>query len=753
MPQTRSASPPLKRRGTSRACDVCRRRKIRCDGPQRDMDECTHCEQNSLECTYLNDAVRKGPPRGYIQMLEQQCARLHDLVGQLRPGLTSHDVESIVGPRLHAKDFDVDAYTQRLRSLRIPAFPVMKVVALPADVMPVDSGVGSVAPAPGSVGSVPLPLLASGPSSRPPLTPLPSKAALRAPACARAVVAPRDDPYVAMSGRDELERNEGEYHYYGPSASHRFLGLVHRDLEDRDTYAREAARARRAALWRTPDWEIATFHEGQAAVDASVWPDDAGARALIEAYFTHVNPHLPLLEASLFKQQYLSKLHLRDYFFAKLCLLVFANGARYIPDQAFVQWGNGGGPFSAGWKYLRAFLALGTCLRRGATLNNLQTAVLMCQFFRGNTSPNVPWVVASTALATTQALGLHVNATLVGLTAVDHELLKRAFWCLYHFDRSTVAMPDSSVETFFPAPIERGTAGADLANFVATVKLDTIVSSAVSLFPTQHDDHPDAIPGLLSRIAGSLVAWHAALPPSLRWDAARFGPDNLGELYAIAHVHARYHWARMHVYYAPVIAASNQAGIPGLPLRSLFAVPLDAAKQIFDIFAVLLALTPPGRPIDFAFIDYGQVAVAVSLLAIHFGLLVDADRAAAFAGIEGVLDGLHQMECSSRKAGQLADHLAAIVEFKRQRVGVVSPPIDALLPESVPPAALMSWLDWSTWGGEGGVPDLPDLEVAMPPPAPLSEMTAGVAPDPWSQLLSSFETSLYPPPEAFDRLA
>lgn len=631
----------------------------------------------------------------------------------------------------------------------------MKVVALPADVMPVDS-----AP-PGSVPSAPLLLGGAAGPSRPPLTPLPSKAALRAPphapaTRARAVVAPRDDPYVAMSGRDELERNEGEYHYYGPSASHRFLGLVHRDLEDRDTYAREAARARRASLWRTPDWEIATFHEGQAAVDASVWPDDAGASALIEAYFSYVNPHLPLLEASLFKQQYLSKLHLRDYFFAKLCLLVFANGARYIPDQAFVQWGDGGGPFSAGWKYLRAFLALGTCLRRGATLNNLQTAVLMCQFFRGNTSPNVPWVVASTALATTQALGLHVNATLVGLTAVDHELLKRAFWCLYHYDRSTcvilgrsVAMPDSSVETFFPAPIEGGVSAAHLANFVATVKLDTIVSSAVSLFPTQHDDHPDAIPGLLSRIAGSLVAWHAALPPSLRWDAARFGPDNLAELYAVAHVHARYHWARMHVYYAPVIAASNRAGIPGLPLRSLFAVPLDAAKQIFDIFAVLLALTPPGRPIDFAFIDYGQVAVAVSLLAIHFGLLVDADRASAFAGIEGVLDGLHQMECSSRKAGQLADHLAAIVECKRQRVGAASPPDDALLPESVPPAALMSWLDWSSWGGDdGGVPDLPELEAAMPPP-PLSEMTAGVAPDPWSQLLSSFETSLYAPPEAF----
>ncbi|PVF98021.1 hypothetical protein CPB86DRAFT_679266, partial [Serendipita vermifera] len=45
-----------KKRKIQRACDVCRRKKIRCDGPQQADGRCTNCITYSYECTYVEVA-------------------------------------------------------------------------------------------------------------------------------------------------------------------------------------------------------------------------------------------------------------------------------------------------------------------------------------------------------------------------------------------------------------------------------------------------------------------------------------------------------------------------------------------------------------------------------------------------------------------------------------------------------------------------------------------------------------------------
>ncbi|CAD6499345.1 BgTH12-03475, partial [Blumeria graminis f. sp. triticale] len=54
QPSNTSTSPP-KRRRISRACDVCRKRKVKCDGKQ----PCTHCMSNNLVCTYNRPSNRQ----------------------------------------------------------------------------------------------------------------------------------------------------------------------------------------------------------------------------------------------------------------------------------------------------------------------------------------------------------------------------------------------------------------------------------------------------------------------------------------------------------------------------------------------------------------------------------------------------------------------------------------------------------------------------------------------------------------------
>ncbi|KAJ2082353.1 hypothetical protein H4R24_001658 [Coemansia sp. RSA 988] len=67
-----------KRQRISRACDRCRRKKVKCDG-RRPI--CTHCEAIGTSCTYLDTTKKRGPPKGYIDAIE---CRLHAAEGLLR---------------------------------------------------------------------------------------------------------------------------------------------------------------------------------------------------------------------------------------------------------------------------------------------------------------------------------------------------------------------------------------------------------------------------------------------------------------------------------------------------------------------------------------------------------------------------------------------------------------------------------------------------------------------------------------------
>ncbi|ORZ22433.1 hypothetical protein BCR42DRAFT_293724, partial [Absidia repens] len=53
--------------------DVCRRKKIKCDGL---VPKCTNCDEYDLECSYMHSTKKRGPPKGYIEAIE---TRLHQL--------------------------------------------------------------------------------------------------------------------------------------------------------------------------------------------------------------------------------------------------------------------------------------------------------------------------------------------------------------------------------------------------------------------------------------------------------------------------------------------------------------------------------------------------------------------------------------------------------------------------------------------------------------------------------------------------
>jgi len=59
-----------KRTKVSRACDECRRKKIRCDATDVDSSEsCSSCKKIGQQCLFSRQPLKRGPSKGYIKEL------------------------------------------------------------------------------------------------------------------------------------------------------------------------------------------------------------------------------------------------------------------------------------------------------------------------------------------------------------------------------------------------------------------------------------------------------------------------------------------------------------------------------------------------------------------------------------------------------------------------------------------------------------------------------------------------------------
>ncbi|KAJ1535595.1 hypothetical protein HK096_002275 [Nowakowskiella sp. JEL0078] len=68
-----SSAPGNKRKRTTRACDTCHNKAIKCGG---ESPSCSHCLKQGLTCTYSRSAKKRGPRVGYIEILENRVKEL-----------------------------------------------------------------------------------------------------------------------------------------------------------------------------------------------------------------------------------------------------------------------------------------------------------------------------------------------------------------------------------------------------------------------------------------------------------------------------------------------------------------------------------------------------------------------------------------------------------------------------------------------------------------------------------------------------
>ncbi|KIY62789.1 hypothetical protein CYLTODRAFT_383181 [Cylindrobasidium torrendii FP15055 ss-10] len=70
-----------------RACDECKRRKIRCNSESMPGKRCSNCITSNSQCTHVEVLNALGSARGYVLKLEKRVKSLESLCSHLQPGI------------------------------------------------------------------------------------------------------------------------------------------------------------------------------------------------------------------------------------------------------------------------------------------------------------------------------------------------------------------------------------------------------------------------------------------------------------------------------------------------------------------------------------------------------------------------------------------------------------------------------------------------------------------------------------------
>lgn len=501
-----------------------------------------------------------------------------------------------------------------------------------------------------------------------------------------------------------LDIHDGSWRFHGKaSGAHlirMFNTLKYKAEEGPTAFLERVAHVKRQEYWHVPEWEVVVANEGVRPVDYSIWPPSGLDTRLIEAYFDKVNCCLPLLNRIIFLRQYEAGTYKTSHEFAKVCLMVFANGARFIDDDERVFWPrdwamseegkerlkadtDGTIRYSGGWIYVRALMRMGRSIAQGPNLYDFQCQVLFCAFLQGAAVPHLMWVLSGLGLRSAQEIGIHVRSTLMLANPAERALYNRAFWCLYHIDRvncaaigRSVALQDTDFDADYPILVDdeywdTGNPDTDfvqpehagvpkVAAFVHMLKLDHVLGAAlrtiyaINKLPEHHAD-PNSQRAVVVELDSALNAWADSVPDGLRWDPTR-ADQRLFEQSAM--LYSQYYFCQILIHrpFIPTPAKSETIGLPSLAICS------NASRSIANILDALLRRGRqyghlPGQSVNIHFMLPAWTAAVILLVSIYTGKQQPSERERAMMDVQRCIAAMKEMELTWRQAGKLTDVL------------------------------------------------------------------------------------------------
>ncbi|KAL9014026.1 MAG: hypothetical protein Q9173_001329 [Seirophora scorigena] len=399
-----------KRRRIARACDMCRKKKIKCDGR---MPACSHCINYKTECNFTHVEKKRAPPKGakYIEGLENRLGRMEALL-KLSGLLSDEDVDRTDLGTLEKKLADKTSLKSNDTS--------------PAN-SPPSLTVSQPPPTPG----------ARTPASQVNKIPSPQSSAA-SPKQAEAKKPEEEVEALSDMMCSLVTNNLGETRYIGSSSgfsifSPKGVSWISEKTGDNsfhDMISKAAADDTKWVYWRP---EI--FSDMFARRTYMSLPPKHEALSLCKDFFDNFNLMFPLFHEPTFmhlvEKQYSRQPYEGSGWWASFNIaLAIAHRIRVMSNLVPQEEDN------KAWMYLKNAMGVLTELTmRNSDLLSVQALLGMAMFLLGTPNPQPSFFLVAAAIRLASSIGLHKRGSGFNLNPVEIEQRKRVFWIGYILDK------------------------------------------------------------------------------------------------------------------------------------------------------------------------------------------------------------------------------------------------------------------------------------------------------------------------------
>ncbi|KAJ7116202.1 fungal-specific transcription factor domain-containing protein [Mycena crocata] len=480
MPAQQEGVRKEKRQRLPWSCDICRRKKVKCDSAEMPDYRCTNCTISKQECTHNRGEARgtEEPKRVHTGQ-EYVAAILSTSTIYIPPDDPQTFHQILIEVAVYARSLEV-----KLTSLALlPPPPAMS--TLPE--------------------RTPSPWIAEASDASDNDLPTSEELTLTQP----------DTGLASLSSKITRRFN-------GQSSNVSFAKAALKQLQG------NLGGVQRPEFWTPRPWKTLNIVPPQ-----HYFPQVDLLTTLVEIYFDQINPLLGVLHPPSFRQSLVDGLHLRDPQFGAVVLAVCSLASRYSDDPRVFLDEFPNSEHSCGWKWFRQVRPLGTLISLEPSLHQIQLIFLSTLYLCGTAAPEEVWLLTGLGIRFAQAAGAHHRSGYKRMTPLEAELYKRVFWMIVAIDTidsSFRGRPRMSTiaELHLDLPFDADLEYLDMANpvqpigkpsssafMIALLRLMIIFERIQGAYPT-HGKVCDN--GVVTDLDSELNKWVDAIPAHLRWD-------------------------------------------------------------------------------------------------------------------------------------------------------------------------------------------------------------------------------------------
>lgn len=693
-----------KRRRVQRACDTCRKKKVRCDGLQPDKGACTNCANYGYECTFVDAARKRAPPRSYVEAIEARIVKMEQLIASLAPGVdfTDRIGKPIRRPDDKGDDNSNDARSSQEQSPTKPSAPVAPISLDRANSLCGQGASFSQMLSPSH--------LKSRDNSESDLTQTSDDDSEDDIAFIesrlsdfnlkqRPVVAAADSATFDSSsseriilgdhGRVESASNTPPTHkFIGKASAMHSLPLLEKISSKTLSNLGVHPKGARPEYWSVPSGFIDPPTDSN--LTTSAWPESDLAEKLVDAYFGRMNREYPVLNEFQFRHELANRPELRgDAEWLALAFCVFMMGSQYVDDDRVKSFPDD--KHSRGmhwWQAARSLMYRNVRIDR--PLLRIQCFLLSTLFQFGiPISASGSWLLLGAAIRGLLDVGAHRKHTAkkLNLSRLEEETYKRVFWVAYSLDRECAAslgrpimLQDEDIDVEIPIeiddeylfrtpdaeplPKQPADKPALISGFLCSLRLDEIVGRTLKTVYALHKtkirfgiNSKEWDERLVSEIDSALNNWLDTVPQHLRFD-----PHERNDEWLIQSslLYSKYYNCQLLVH-RPFIPAKKGAGDSSILNFPSLAICTNAARSISHLFSNLRDRDLHnliGIPVAFR-----SVSASTILLMVIWGAKRNGGRVSSSASsdLRRSIDVLRAMEERWQFCGKAVDVLESIM--------------------------------------------------------------------------------------------